>query len=363
MRQKWVTFTRNLIAAAMSTAVTLVVAELICEYFESDEILSHFIDTPHPFMDYDPMLGWKIRPDTHGIFLINNTASQVYNNHEGMRYHEIGPKTGFRVAVLGDSITWGYSVDNDQRFTDRIEKALHIDMLNYAVMGYGPLQYYLQLDQVIAQKPDVVVVAFTLYNDFEDNVRNTAGEFYHPYAELSDGQLVVRGQPVPDYRKYTILKRPELTNRYALARLFYETLRRVSPPLFDAMYGVDRKNLPPFKNYFNFRTDMLNAPQLLLPAFKVLEINKAILKAMRDKLAAQNIRMMILACPTEPDGNANTRLLLQGQAKELDIPFVDVPGFEKGDKYTFPDHVHWRPSGHQLAAEALITALRPYMKK
>ena len=363
-KNKWVNFIRNVIFAFVSGAITLVCAELVYEQFEPPEIRKRFINNLLPLMDYDPDLGWKNRADTQGTFLAagTNVSVEIHHNHEGMRYRELTPKTGFRVAVIGDSLVWGYAVNDEQRFTNLIEATLHIDMLNYGVVGYGPLQYYLELDKIIEQKPDLVVLAFTLYNDFQDSAFNTNAEFYRPYAVIRDGTLLALSHPAPNFNEYIKLQRPEYTAKYALGRLFYDTLRRTSPSIFNYFYGINKK-LPARHGRFDFRNEMLYDTTLSLPAEKILEINKALLKLIRYKLAEHNIKLIILACPTNFDINGNTLTLLKKQGKELNIPVFDIPAFEKGNKYTSLDHVHWNSAGQKLAADALAAALKPYLPK
>ena len=62
--------------------------------------------------------------DMRGVFKRSEFTNAIAINNDGMRYHEVGPKSGYRVAVLGDSFTWGHGVEEAQRFTDLVEKQL-----------------------------------------------------------------------------------------------------------------------------------------------------------------------------------------------------------------------------------------------
>ncbi len=351
---------RNLIAGTISLGVSLVVANEAYKSFEPPEDLARVHSTTHQFIMYDPDLGWKERPNTDVTWEIFGHDTHIHINDLGMRYHEVGPKNRFRVAVVGDSLVWGYGVQDPERYTDRIETALGIDVLNFGHTGYGPVQYLLTMDKVIAQKPDLVVLSFTLYNDFDDNVHNINAEFYRPYADVVDGKLAILGQPVPDYRKYTWLKLPTYT-QYALGRMVFFMMHDYARPVFDWLYGVDNK--PPAKEgNVNFEARMIYYRLDTLTAWRALQVNQMVLAAIHDKLVAANIPMVIFAARTNLDENANTMNILRQQAGVIGVPVVTMENFERGDKYTYPDQIHWRANGHQMAAEALSPVIKSYMK-
>ena len=71
-------------------------------------------------------------------------------------------------------------------------------MLNLGVSGYAPIQYLLQIDQVLALKPDYVVVALCLGNDLIDNVDFDPYGHPKPVAQLSpdDTNVDIVGYPL-----------------------------------------------------------------------------------------------------------------------------------------------------------------------
>jgi lysophospholipase L1-like esterase len=121
----------------------------------------------------DPRLGFELRPGS------SVKAEVEYRvNAEGLR----GPETTLekpagvrRVAVLGDSIAFGYWVAEADGFPRRLEAMLNeaagtggrIEVLNFGVPGYNLDQEIETLRaKALAFSPDVVVVAFCL-NDLE----------------------------------------------------------------------------------------------------------------------------------------------------------------------------------------------------
>ena len=82
-----------------------------------------------------------------------------------------------RIAVLGDSIAFGWGVPADQRFSERLETILNADspatattarfeVLNFAVPGYNSVMELATLrDAVLAFQPDAIVVAVVNNDD------------------------------------------------------------------------------------------------------------------------------------------------------------------------------------------------------
>jgi lysophospholipase L1-like esterase len=114
---------------------------------------------------YRPRPGWKgeVRADAWAQF-----------NSLGLREaREVGPKQGTRVLVLGDSIAYGYGLDQDQTISQQLERQHRaarpeaaFEALNAGVPGYGPEQETTLLRRLAPElEPDVVVLLVCLRND------------------------------------------------------------------------------------------------------------------------------------------------------------------------------------------------------
>ena len=84
------------------------------------------------------------------------------------------PPGTVRVVALGDSFTWGASVEFDDAWPQRVERALnreargHFEVVNLAMPGFKTIdEASTLLETGFAYGPDVVVVAYVL-NDSED---------------------------------------------------------------------------------------------------------------------------------------------------------------------------------------------------
>ena len=92
------------------------------------------------FHKFDPVLGWALTPHAEGRFSRLEFSYPVKINSRGMWDGEIASKRPdeFRVAVLGDSFTWGSGVGYGERFTEVVEfRDPRINVLNFGVPGYS----------------------------------------------------------------------------------------------------------------------------------------------------------------------------------------------------------------------------------
>lgn len=124
--------------------------------------------TDHKVYDETGFLLWKAKPNLHFIDLREGpTRTNSYGYFDTQ--HSLQKPAGVRrVAVLGDSITRGWGVHLDQRFSNLLEQRLNsevsqpIEMINFSMPGYRLTQIYdVALEQVPAFHPDVYMVVLT----------------------------------------------------------------------------------------------------------------------------------------------------------------------------------------------------------
>jgi lysophospholipase L1-like esterase len=117
----------------------------------------------------NPRLLFELRPGS------SIQAEVRYSiNSLGMRGPEVSeekPSGVVRVAVIGDSIAFGYWVQEKDAFPRQLERMLggprRVEVLNFGVPGYDLEQYVETVrTRALSFAPDVVVVAFCL-NDLE----------------------------------------------------------------------------------------------------------------------------------------------------------------------------------------------------
>lgn len=155
--------------------------------------------TGHRYL-YDETLGWRNIPGWNAT--THDRALTI--NSRGLRDREYDlakPEGAFRILVLGDSFTWGYGVSDEEIFTERLEAALtrdgrNVEVLNAGVSGWGTDQQALFLESEGFQySPDLVVLAFFLYND-PDNIRHSI-QYGLQKPLFADTNLTLVNVPVP----------------------------------------------------------------------------------------------------------------------------------------------------------------------
>jgi lysophospholipase L1-like esterase len=161
----------NLTALAAGLAVTLLLGE----------ILLRLLGLGHPYYSApelyrpseDPRILFEPRPSFDGF----SEGTWVQTNTRGLRERELStekPPGVTRLLFLGDSVTFGAGVRDDESFPRLLEAALagggsgRVETLNAGVVGYNTTQELARLQTVgLEYRPDVVVLTFVV-NDLLD---------------------------------------------------------------------------------------------------------------------------------------------------------------------------------------------------
>lgn len=279
---------------------------------------------------FDPELGWA--PVPRAVKTIFGRRDQTIRNNVGIPGIDFGPdwralnlrnnSIGLRdiefergsrptILFLGDSMVWGYNVQEDERFTDLLREEMKgFNIVNAGVSGYGTDQEYLFLKRIWDRiRPDVVVLVFCVETDREDNSTNLRYNSYKPYlVQTETGAWQFRGEPTPPPRNYYFVSNWFARN-LALARL-------AASVYFEVRAQVDG------------RYRKVNNP----------DPTERLVAMIREFAEARNARFLVGVDKTEPKLEA----FLQGSG----IPYTNLEGAER---FTFT--IHWSPTGHQFVAE------------
>ena len=169
-----------------------------------------------PQREYDPKLGWRGRPHLHCILNEGDFAVAIAQNSRGFRDTERSvekPPGVTRILCCGDSFTWGWGVEQGDIYTAVLERryaeaGAAVEILNAGVGGYSTDQLLIYLlGEGLFYAPDHVVYQ-AAWNDVRDNPRTVVEAIYNkPAYDLGDdGDLVLRGSPVPPLGAAGILK-------------------------------------------------------------------------------------------------------------------------------------------------------------
>jgi len=96
-------------------------------------------------------------------------APVIRNNSLGFRDREIPPKSDkYRIAVVGDSFTWGQGVEEKDRFSNLIQDALgpRYEVFNFGRPGNNMPEHLQVLQTALTTSPDFVLLQLYI-NDWE----------------------------------------------------------------------------------------------------------------------------------------------------------------------------------------------------
>ena len=223
----------NLLLLVVTTVICLLIAEIGIRIIFKDRLRVQ--DERNLIYRYDSKLGW---------FPIENSAKHykgsrlidVVHNSRGFRDDEHSVSANPRIMFLGDSYVWGYDVEQKERFTEKLDKALiNWSVYNLGVSGYGTDQEYLILQQHYDfYKPNIVFLVFCADNDELDNTSNQRyGGYYKPYFVINGEDLELRGIPVPKSEKYFLVNHDILAQSYLFRLAVKGFFKLINPPYLE----------------------------------------------------------------------------------------------------------------------------------
>ncbi len=245
-----------ILSVSIGLTIALAAAEVILSYQRVS--IQHSDSLDEGLITYDDRLGWKLRPNWKGRHRHHDFDVQYSTNRYGFRGEFCDKGERERIAVVGDSFTFGMGVDDDQTFVHLLDvRSQDQAYLNFGVIGYSTDQQHLLIvEQLLRFNSDHVLLVVYLPNDLIDNERPFPLQAANPkpYFELSEtGALTIRNVPVPLERQpprphalsRALFLNEEDLRRYALPRLGRsEILRRL---------GLFQKANAPSESYYQER--------------------------------------------------------------------------------------------------------------
>jgi hypothetical protein len=142
----------------------------------------------------DPALGWKMLPNHEWLSDTEEYQVRYRSNSAGFRDErsEGAPEKPRRIALVGDSLTFGHGVDFEQTYGALLEARLpQTAVYNFGLPAFGLDQIWRSLaEAALKVEPDLVIVGF-IADDFERSLtafRSDVG-FNKPTFVLRDGRL------------------------------------------------------------------------------------------------------------------------------------------------------------------------------
>jgi hypothetical protein len=150
---------------------------------------------PGPDLTADPLTGWKMKPNRAFVWNTEHQDQTYRANSLGFRSeHEFDPADSrYRIALVGDSYTWGSGAANENTFAALLEKdSPNVVAWNFGMPGFGVDQVWLSARYyALPMRPDLLVVGL-VNADFERSQIPHREGFDKPTFKLDDGRLVQR---------------------------------------------------------------------------------------------------------------------------------------------------------------------------
>ncbi len=158
----------------------------------------------------DSELIYRLPAHARGTEVQEEFSVRIETNSLGLRDLEYSAVRSDRVVkrilTLGDSMTFAEGVESEDTYPKLLEQDLakrhgtgSYEVINAAIRGYGTDQEYLLFEKLIPIfRPDVVLLAVFVGNDFEDNL-------YGHLFEVRGHELVrvpISEETSPKYRYY-----------------------------------------------------------------------------------------------------------------------------------------------------------------
>ena len=357
----------------------------------------------------DPALGVRFIPSKSGLNQDSCYRAHVRVNDQGWRSRMVSPDKPadvYRVLVLGDSFMAALQVDEQWMFARALEREVNarnpgrqVEVVNFAVPSWGTDQEYLALrEQGRALKPDLVVLAFYGQNDVSDNakaINSTASSYPKPYFALKDGQLV--GPRFKDPTPAIIRWSRQLAGHFRLYPLVRDALVEV-PFTHTLLYRLGIVGIVPSASADQAspadgswgwpdrwkRQTGVYAQDYSREWIEAWALTEALVEASADEAHTNGADLLLVqiadpltVMPPEVGRRGfgerwdsfdleKPGRLLRSITEKRRIEYVSlVPTFREriGDseeafaKYYLPCDGHWTPAGHQLAAEAVASAV------
>lgn len=332
----------NLALLVGSTATALVLSEIVLRLMGWNPM--YVSPERDRFWRYDPLLGWAHLPRQEGVLETPQFRISVRINHQGLRDREHlyeRPSDVKRILVLGDSFAWGYGVEAEDRFSQRLETSLGVEVINAAVSGYGTDQELLWLrTEGVKYEFDFMILVLA-GNDIGDNHRQLVHAIYYKPQFVSEGnQLVLQGYPAP--------------RTSPQGRLAYWLSQRSALAFFLVQRYFDLQS-----SYQDLRGDSrmaeasANGPDT---ASRPFDLTIALLAEMRRIAESRDVPFVIVATKrwwNAPSGATYQDFIAALRAgRYLVLDVETVPGFDT-EAMVIPGDGHWNPAGHEFVAEQI----------
>ena len=308
----------GLLAAATGLAGALLVLESVLRLWVG-------LATPN-IMVFDPVLGWRHRPNVRRTYYNEGVAANVQTYAHGLRSAlptTLDPRP--RVLVLGDSFVDGLEVSDDDHFVTRWARARpDLTIINAGIGGYGTIQETLWLDELLPIVKPSRLVLMVYANDLTDNVTPFDGGI-GPRPYQRDEHVVPVGPASWEIVRPTLLPVPGAVWLHVHSQLAYLTRNRLLQTPWGNRVG--------------------EAASAAIQTVSEVE-QRRVLSGAIARIAARGLPLTVIALPRK------AALLGEAGPFTLAEAAVDLAEVLRANHFYLHD-IHWNAAGHAAVAARL----------
>ena len=364
----------------------LIVAELIIRTFLPQPIFKHDnqLEYVPPIFAQSDYLPWQLKANSSALhyaitdeFIVNVTINSAGYRDQDFKIKKL--RNTKRIIFLGDSYVFGFGVELNETFHQIIKRKLSEKNKSYEIINAGykgnfaeDTEYLYLKKEGIKLNPDVVLLAITLSNDFDDI--NTNKLYYNSSDNLYKAESLVhyidnqsrlrfkQSQESQNFIKRALYKiNLVLSYKSHLYILLKDTFRNI---LYTFYYGK-------YQNvYSNNYTEEINSSfaKVMNYTIKINELakkNKAILVLILipDKRAVYEYKIKDTNSDilnwTKPSEEIK-RIAEKNNITVIDVlpDLKDYVNTHNQEMIYFKVDPHWNSKGHKIAAEAIYSKLK-----
>lgn len=298
----------------------------------------------------------------------------VETNSLGLRGKDVAGKKGrerTRIMALGDSVTEGFYVDNQDSYPDLLEHTLNelgyqAEVINAGVGGISIDEEYALLQRLISLEPDLVVLTFAT-NDIAD-IRHKTREM------LVDPTLNRKTRMVTWWVNNTATGEA-LLDRYLTLR--FASYKASEKDDIILKYGQERyqieggdeypANVKEFKDRYAEIDGIILTEPFSDEATELVSNYLFVFEHLNNFVRSQGSCLVLVYFPSysqvyDPTTSMRIRDILKKKTEELRIPFLDLTSAfrESGSNevlHLAPLDYHLNPTGNQVMAEEIAEFL------
>jgi hypothetical protein len=341
--------------------------------------LAIFYPIPHSieknmYYEADPYTGFRLKPGSVGHFQMGIPADANSHGHRDVEVPLKKPSGIFRILVLGDSLTVGTNVQQEEAYPKIIERRLKtifgdkIQVVNAAVGGWQPFQYAEYFKRYGYQfEPDLVLVGFAVGSDPFDS-----GTRPEHFLTAVLGHRVSREAAAQPFIKLKIF----LYDHSNLARLLWNhtptagitVLRAKCDDFLDEFLEVERDRM---SNHLRDSATQRSKAENSINQIKRIkdEVGDAfpVIVALLPDENQINPVLRSRVIPPEKLADYDLEMpqsMLTEMFHHVGLPTIDLlPAMRADHRCLYMNDTHWNVTGNELAASIISDQIAPVIEK